>query len=100
MTRVPRPIALFLTASAAVVLLASVHAQPPQTAPLPPQPQAPPPKTGDDQSSFRFKSGVELINVTATVSDPSGRFVSGLQQDDFIVYEDDKPVNVTHFSAE
>ena len=96
MTRIPRPIALFLTASAAVVLLASVQAQPPQT----PQPQAQSPKTGDDQSSFRFKSGVELINVTATVSDPSGRFVSGLQQDDFLVYEDDKPVNVTHFSAE
>jgi VWFA-related protein len=101
MTSVPRPIALFLTASAAVVLLASVEAQPPQTAPLPPQPQTQP-KTGagDDQSSFRFKSGVELINVTATVSDPTGRFVSGLQQDDFLVYEDDKPVNVTHFSAE
>jgi len=99
MTRVPRPIALFLTASAAVVLLASVHAQPPQTAPLPPQPQTQP-KTGDDQSSFRFKSGVELINVTATVSDPTGRFVSGLQQDDFLVYEDDKPVSVTHFSAD
>ena len=99
MTRVPRPIALFLTASAAVVLLASVQAQPPQTAPLPPQPQGQPKSGGDDQS-FRFKSGVELINVTATVSDPSGRFVSGLQQDDFVVYEDDKPVNVTHFSAE
>ena len=95
MTRVSRPIALFLTASAAVVLLASVQAQPPQTAP---QTQPAPRAGGDDQ--FRFKSGVELINVTATVSDPSGRFVSGLQQDDFIVYEDDKPVNVTHFSAE
>ena len=83
MTRVPRPIALFLTASAAVVLLTSVQAQPPQTAPLPPQPQGQPRAGGDDQ--FRFKSGVELINVTATVSDPSGRFVSGLQQDDFIV---------------
>jgi len=101
MTRVPRPIALFLTASAAVVLLASVQAQPPQTAPLPPQPQPQgQPKSGGDDQSFRFKSGVELINVTATVSDPSGRFVSGLQQDDFVVYEDDKPVNVTHFSAE
>src|SRR3954464_14060379 len=101
MTRAPRPIALFLTASAAVVLLASVQAQPPQTAPLPPQPQTQTqPKPGGDDQAFRFKSGVELINVTATVSDPSGRFVSGLQQDDFIVYEDNKPVDVTHFSAE
>ena len=30
-----------------------------------------------DQESFRFRSGVELINVTATVSDGRGRFGSG-----------------------
>ena len=53
-----------------------------------------------DQSGFRFKSGVELINVTATVSDALGRFVPGLHQDDFAVYEDNKPVEVTQFSAE
>ena len=33
-----------------------------------------------DQSGLRFKSGVELINVTATVSDASGRFVPGLRK--------------------
>ena len=38
--------------------------------------------------SFRFRTGVELINVTATVTDSRGRFVSGLQKDDFLVYED------------
>ncbi len=38
--------------------------------------------------------------MTATVSDASGRFVSGLKQDDFVVYEDDQPQAVTHFSAE
>jgi Ca-activated chloride channel homolog len=52
------------------------------------------------QEGFRFKSGVELINVTATVIDRSGRFASGLRQEDFIVYEDDKRVEITHFSAE
>src|SRR5438093_6729915 len=63
------------------------------------QQQTQPP--ADDQSGgFRFKSGVELINVTATVSDASGRFVSGLRKEDFAVYEDDVPQNVTHFSAE
>ena len=51
-------------------------------------------------SQFRFKSGVDLINVTATVSDTTGRFVSGLKQEDFVVYEDDQPVDVTHFSAD
>jgi VWFA-related protein len=53
-----------------------------------------------DRSQFRFKSGVDLINVTATVSDSYGRFVPGLKQEDFTVYEDDQPVEVTHFNAE
>jgi len=51
-------------------------------------------------SAFRFRSGVELINVTATVSDATGRFVSGLSRDDFVVYDDEQRVDVTHFSAE
>jgi Ca-activated chloride channel family protein len=54
----------------------------------------------DEDGAFRFKSGVELINVTTTVSDASGRFVSGLRKEDFAVYEDDKPVEITHFSSE
>src|ERR1700681_4262823 len=56
------------------------------------------PSTSFDGS--RFRSGVELISVTATVSDKNGRFVSGLQKEDFVVYEDDEPVDLTHFSAE
>jgi VWFA-related protein len=52
------------------------------------------------QDGFRFKSGVELINVNVTVTDRSGRFVSGLRQEDFLVYEDNKPIEVSHFSAE
>jgi Ca-activated chloride channel family protein len=54
----------------------------------------------DEDGAFRFRSGVELINVTTTVSDSSGRFVSGLRKEDFTVYEDDQPVEITHFSAE
>jgi Ca-activated chloride channel family protein len=53
-----------------------------------------------DQGSFRFKSGVELINVTATVTDGTGRFVPGLRQEDFVVYEDNELQQVTHFSGE
>ena len=56
-------------------------------------------KSGDG-GSFRFKSGVELINVTATVTDASGRFVPGLRKEDFRVYEDGEPQTVTHFNAE
>jgi Ca-activated chloride channel family protein len=52
------------------------------------------------QEGFRFRSGVDLVNVTATVTDGTGRFASGLTQADFLVYEDERPVDITHFSAE
>ena len=52
------------------------------------------------QDHFRFRTGVDLINVTATVTDRAGRFVEGLARTDFVVYEDDQVVDVTHFSAE
>ena len=54
----------------------------------------------DAQEGFRFKSGVELINVTATVTDDDGRFVPGLRQEDFKVYEDGELQDVTHFSSD
>jgi Ca-activated chloride channel family protein len=57
----------------------------------------------DDSGSndpFRFRSGVDLINVTATVSDASGRFVADLRQEDFTVYEDDRQQDIAYFSAE
>jgi VWFA-related protein len=56
--------------------------------------------TLNGQEGFRFKSGVELINVTATVIDRTGRFASGLRKEDFAVYEDDNQVEITHFSSE
>jgi VWFA-related protein len=66
----------------------ALSAQPPQS------PQA------DTPGGARFKSGVELVNVTATVSDARGRFVSGLRQEDFVLYEDDELQAITQFSAE
>src|SRR5215217_4317773 len=75
---------------ALALAVVSLHGQQPQ----------PPARPEGDTSAFRFKSGVELINVTATVSDANGRFVPGLRQEDFVVYEDEEPVTVTQFSAE
>src|SRR5688572_23967803 len=54
----------------------------------------------DTQEGFRFRSGIELINVTATITDQQGRFISGLRQQDFMVYEDGEPQTVSHFSAD
>ena len=55
---------------------------------------------GQNQEDFRFRSGVDLVNVTATVVDRNGRFVPGLRQSDFIVYEENELQEVTHFSNE
>lgn len=63
------------------------------------QPQQQQPATNDGQS-FRFRTGVELINVTATVTDDGGRFVPGLRQEDFRVYQDGEMQPVTHFNSE
>ena len=56
--------------------------------------QAPTP-AGDDA---RFRSGVDLVNVTATVTDELGRFVPGLTERDFRVFEDGEPQSITNFS--
>lgn len=56
--------------------------------------------SGQKDDEFRFRSGVDLVNVTATVTDRNGRFVPGLRQEDFIVYEENDLQEVTHFSNE
>ena len=54
----------------------------------------------DDSESFRFRSAVELINVNATVTDVSGRFVADLRREDFRIFEDGQEQPLTHFSSE
>jgi Ca-activated chloride channel family protein len=49
---------------------------------------------------FSFRTGVELINVTATVTDEHGRFVPGLTADDFRVYEDGRLQAIQQFETE
>jgi VWFA-related protein len=50
--------------------------------------------------SFKFKSNVELINVSATVTDRSNQFVPRLHKEDFSLWEDGRPQPITHFSDE
>ena len=44
-----------------------------------------------------FRSGIELVQVTVTVRDESGRLVSDLSREDFEVFEDGVPHAVTQF---
>jgi VWFA-related protein len=43
---------------------------------------------------------VDVVQVTAVVTDDGGRFVRGLQRSDFKVYEDDRLQPITNFAAE
>ena len=46
-----------------------------------------------------YRSGVDLVYVTATVVDRDGRFVAGLTADDFVVSEEGRPQKIVSFSA-
>jgi Ca-activated chloride channel homolog len=69
-------------------------AQPVARPPDPQQTQA------DEQPSTTIKVNVKLVNVFTTVTDPSGSPVSSLKQDDFQVFEDDKPQQIAVFHRE
>ena len=75
-----------------------------QTAPDPetaPQAGQRPEQAGaPDNPDAVFRAGVQLINVSATVTDRRGRFVDGLTKDDFLVFEDGEPVEITQFDNE
>ena len=55
---------------------------------------------GRQDQRFRFKTSIDLVNVSATVTDANGRFVRSLTRDDFVVYEDGVPQPVSYFSNE
>ena len=47
----------------------------------------------------QFSSGVQLVEVYATVTDAKGELVTGLRQSDFEVLEDDRPQEISAFAA-
>jgi len=55
---------------------------------------------GQPEGKFRFKTGVELVNVSVTVTDQYGRFVPNLTQDDFAIYEDGVAQPISYFTRE
>ena len=49
---------------------------------------------------YRVGIKVELVSVFATVQDRSGRLVTGLNQDDFVIYDNNVPQQISQFSRE
>ena len=46
-----------------------------------------------------FRGGVELMNLSVTVTDKRGRAVTDLAQGDFVVYEDKQPQQIVSFAS-
>ena len=60
--------------------------------------QQPATPAGADQTAV-FRGGVELMNLSVTVTDKKGRSVTDLTQDDFQILEDKKPQAIVNFSS-
>ena len=44
-----------------------------------------------------FKAGTQVVSIFATVTDPQKRLVSGLTQEDFSVFDNEKPQTLVYF---
>jgi VWFA-related protein len=77
---------IFLVGLAAVIGLASGHLGA-QGQPQPPQ-----------QPPITFRAEINYVEVDARVLDRDGKFIPGLQAEDFEVFEDGKPQKVSAFS--
>jgi VWFA-related protein len=55
---------------------------------------------GAQEQAPKFRSSVEVVSVNAVVRDRKGRFVAGLQRDDFQVTEAGVPKKILDFRAE
>jgi len=58
------------------------------------------PRAARAASSFTVAADVNVVQVIAIVTDGKGRFVSGLGESDFHVFEDDAPQPVSHLIGE
>jgi VWFA-related protein len=60
----------------------------------------PPVLLGQQDPQPRFKTGVDVVSVSATITDANGRFVRNLTRDDFVVYEDGMAQPILYFNNE
>jgi Ca-activated chloride channel homolog len=54
----------------------------------------------DPQAATSFRADTTLVLVPVSVTDPSNRYVLGLEKQDFHLFEDDVAQTITHFSSE
>ena len=89
----------WLTVSALVFAVASVHGQAlVHNALGAPEPSPPAPSDVRPSSSV-FRSGIDVVALNVVVTDPQQKFVNGLTAQDFAVFEDGVAQDVSFFSA-
>lgn len=54
----------------------------------------------DPRAPTAFRADTTLVLVPVSVTDPSNRYVLGLEKQDFHLFEDDVEQTITHFSSE
>ena len=53
-----------------------------------------------DLAAQRFRTTIDTVQVSVTVTDANGRLITGLSRDDFEVFEDGTPQPITVFTDE
>ncbi|MGB0124332.1 MAG: VWA domain-containing protein [Silvibacterium sp.] len=91
-----------LRASAQEDPLNKVHVQPPP--PAPPASNEPPATEGaaglKARPGERFRVNVNLVLIPLTVTDSMDRLVTGLEKENFFIFEDNRPEKIKSFSTE
>lgn len=64
----------------------------------PQQPPPSPPPQGPQGQLPSFRAGVDIVSLTVTVTEPDGRYVTGLDAADFSVYEDGVKQDIQFFN--
>jgi Ca-activated chloride channel family protein len=61
-------------------------------------PEIPPPPDNPQDPRYRLNVEVELVNLTATVLDEGGKYLDGLQPQDFEIFENGEQQKISFFS--
>jgi len=82
--------------------LNKIHVEPPPPKPLPPDPNAPLEGKAalSARKDERIRVDVNLVLIPATVTDPLNRLVTGLERDNFFIYENNALQRIKSFSSE
>ena len=87
---------LFVSGAIFMTLAALAVAQPPVT--ITPRPQTV--QRNDVLPKASIRSDSTLVLIPVTVTDPMNRFVTGLEKENFKIFEDKKEQEVKQFSSE